>query len=72
MRGHFPQPLDTGWLKRNIGVKSARNCSVDCGLPSLLQQRDHLLLRLDIALDAPVHVLKVTGDGGLFGEGGEG
>ena len=39
-------------------------------LPLLLQQRDQLLLGSDVALDAPVGVVEVADDGGLFGAGG--
>ncbi len=75
MLRHIPQPLDTGGLVGRVGpagasIDPARDGLVDDSLLLLLQQRDQLLLGVDISLDAPVSMVEESGDGGLFGEGG--
>ena len=66
------EPVDAGGLERDVGVEAAGDGAVDDGLAGFVQEGDALLLGLDVALDAAVDVVKVAGDGGLFGEGWEG
>ena len=72
MLRHVAKPLDAGGLESDVGVEAAGDGLVDDGLPLLLQQRDEPPLGGDVAPDAPVHVVQVADDGGLFWEGGEG
>ena len=50
-------------------VDLARDGLLNDGLLLLLQQLDQFPLGADVALDATVRVVEVTGNGGLFGEG---
>ena len=72
MCGHVAEPVDAGGFERDVGVEAAGDGAVDDGLAGFVQQGDALLLGVDVALDAAVDVVKVEGDGGLFGEGWEG
>ena len=69
MLRHVAKPLDAGGLEGDVGVEAAGDGLVDDGLLLLLQQRDELPLGGDVAPDAPVHVVEVSDDGALFGEG---
>ena len=69
MRWHLPQPLDAGGLEADVGIEPTGNGAVDDGLLLLLQQADEPLLGADVAADAPVGVVEIADDGGLFGEG---
>ena len=71
MRGHIAEPLDAGGLEGHVRVKPARDRFVDDRLAILLEQLDEPLPATEIADDAPVGVIEVADDGGLFGEGGE-
>ncbi len=73
MRRHL-KPLHAGGLVGLVrlpgaNVDLARDGLVDDGLLLLLQQRNQLLLRADVAPDAPVGVVEEAHDGGLFREG---
>ena len=75
--GNSPQPLDTGGLVGRVGLAGADvdltgDGLVDDGLLLLLQQRNQLLLGVDVAPDAPVGVVEEVDDGGLFGKGRDG
>ena len=72
MLRHVAQPLDAGGLETDVGVEAAGDGPVDDSLLFLLQQRNELPLGADVAADAPVHVVQVTDDGGLFREGWDG
>ena len=72
MLRHVAEPLDAGGLEADVGVEAAGDGLVDDGLLLFLQQVDELLLGVDVATDAPVHVVQVADDGALFGEGWEG
>lgn len=72
MRRHVPQPIDTGRLEANAGIKPARDGALHDGLPLFLQQSDELLLAADVAANLPVGVVEVTDDGGLLGGGRKG
>ena len=67
MLRHVPQALHARRLEADVGVKAASDGAVDDGLLLLLQQRNQLLLRADVASDAPVGVVEEADDGGLFG-----
>ena len=49
-------------------VDLARDGLLNDGLLLLLQQLDQFPLDADVALDATIRVVEVTGNGGLFGE----
>ena len=70
VRWHLAEPLDAGGLEGHIGVKPARNRLVDDSLAILLEQLDEPLPATEVADDAPVGVIEIADDGGLFGEGG--
>ena len=72
MLRHVAEPLDAGGLEADVGVEAPGDGPVDDGLLLLLQQRNELPLGGDVAADAPVRVVQVADDGGLFGEGWEG
>ena len=61
MRRHVPQPLHTGGLEADVGVKAASDGAVDDGLLLLLQKRNQLLLGADVAPYAPVGVVEGSG-----------
>ena len=75
MLRHVPQPLHAGGLvgRVRLGVRVDHGPSRRWwmkGLLLLLQQLDQLLLGADVAPDAPVGVVEIADDGGLFGERG--
>ncbi len=72
MHRHLPQPLHPGGFARHAGVEAAGDGLLDDGLLLLGQQLDQLLLGPDVAPDAAVHVVEITHDGALFGEGWDG
>ena len=72
MLRHVTEPVDAGGLEADVGVEAAGDGPVDDGLLLLHQHANQLLLDVDVALDAPVHVVQVADDGALFWEGREG
>jgi hypothetical protein len=60
------KPVNSGWLEWDLWVESTRHGVVYINLPLFLQQPDQLSLRVYVAPDAPVGVVKETNDGGLL------
>ena len=69
MRWHVAEPVDAGGLEADVGVEAAGDGTMDDGLLLFLQQGDETLLGTDVALNPPVHMVKVTDNDGLLGEG---
>ena len=70
MLRNVAEPLDAGGFEADVGVEATGDGPVDDGLLLLLQQRNELPLGADVPPDAPVYVVQVPHDGGLFWEGG--
>ena len=68
MRWHIAEPFDPRRLGADVGIEAAGDGLVDDGLLLLLQQRNQLLLGVDVAPDALVGVVEEADDGGLFRE----
>jgi hypothetical protein len=63
------EPSNAGGFEADVWIDATGHGTVDNGLLLLVQQRDQLFLRPDVALDATVRMIEETDDGRLLREG---
>ena len=66
MLRNIAEPWNARRFEADVRVEATGHGPVDDGLFLLVQQRDQLLLRPDVALDPAVGVVEESDDGNLF------